>query len=341
MGAVDARVDLAERPELRDARAGASLDQRLRQLPDGHPSSPHYAESGRRIDGGRDDGRRVEADRIRPLTDAEHADHVADVKVRLADARAAGVATEFQHTIDPDHEFWSSDREVAHDSILSNQYAVASSVPCDHKAIVAGGLAGAGKTTVLREHAGIDLSQYLMINPDDIKKEMAVRGLIPEVDGLTPMEAADLVHEESSHIAKRLARMAQAEGKNVIWDVTMSHPSSAEKRIGSLRAGGYNEVCVVFVDISIEASVRRADGRYREGHEAYRAGIGVGGRFVPEEMTRAQTDVTWGSRNRSNFERVKHLCDSWSIYDNSVDGCAPVLAASHARADDATRRVPE
>ena len=45
--------------------------------------------------------------------------------------------------------------------------------PCDHKAIVAGGLGGSGKTTVLATNAEIDLSQYLMINPDDIKEEMA------------------------------------------------------------------------------------------------------------------------------------------------------------------------
>ena len=52
---------------------------------------------------------------------------------------------------------------------LSTIYAVVR-VPCERKAIVAGGLPGAGKTTVLPEFAGIDLSQYLMINPDVIKE---------------------------------------------------------------------------------------------------------------------------------------------------------------------------
>ena len=33
------------------------------------------------------------------------------------------------------------------------------------------------------------------------------------------MEASYLAHEESSHVAKRLARRAQADGKNVIWDI--------------------------------------------------------------------------------------------------------------------------
>ena len=110
------------------------------------------------------------------------------------------------------------------------------------KAIIAGGLGGAGKTTVLTEHANIDLSQYLMINPDDIKAEMARRGMIPEVKGLSPMEAADLVHEESSYLALRLALRAQRDGKNVIWDITMSTKKGAEGRIDDLRSAGYNEI---------------------------------------------------------------------------------------------------
>lgn len=339
MAVADTRTDL---PERRANGLAGGLERRLDQLPPGHPSSPRYSDAGRAAESHRDSAERGGADRVRPLTDAEHAEHVAEVKARLADARKAGLATEFQHTIDPDYEFWSADRESLHDLMLTELYGQASSVPCDHKAIVAGGMPGAGKTSVLRDHAGIDLSQYLMINPDDIKKQMAVRGLIPEVDGLTPMEAADLVHEESSHIAKRLARKAQADGMNVIWDVTMCRPESAEKRIDSLRAGGYTQIHGVFVDIPVEVSTRRADARHREGHDAYRAGAGLGGRFVPEEMIRAQADPAWGSRNRCNFEQVKSRCDSWSIYDNAVDGREAALSDSHPRLrDSAGRHVNE
>jgi predicted kinase len=65
-----------------------------------------------------------------------------------------------------------------------------------------------------------------MVNPDEIKKEMAKRSMIPEVAGLSPMEASDLVHEESSHIAKQLALRAVPEGKNVIWDITILRHSA-------------------------------------------------------------------------------------------------------------------
>ena len=237
MAVADSKMDLAERwPD----RVGGGLERRLDQLPRGHPSSPRY----------------VDVDRaVCPLTDTEHAQHVADVKVRLATARKEGLATDFLHTTDPDREIWSKARRVLHDQMVDDLYGGASGMPCERKAVLAGGLPGGGKTTVLREYAGIDLDLYLVINPDNIKEHMARRGLIPRVDGLTPMEGADLVHEESSHIAKRLARRAQADGKNVIWDFTLAKANSAERRIESLRANGYAEVDAVFVDISIEVSV--------------------------------------------------------------------------------------
>lgn len=334
MTIADTKMDLGER---RADRPAAGLERRLEQLPDGHPSSPRYLDGARPPESRGDASVRREADRVRPLTDAEHFTHVADVKVRLATARKAGLATEFQHTIDPDREIWSRARRVLHDQIVDDRYGAATGVPCERRAVVAGGLPGGGKTTVLREYAGIDLAQYLMINPDEIKEDMAARGLIPPVDGLTPMESADLVHEESSHIAKRLARRAQADGKNVIWDFTLAKPESAERRIESLRGDGYAQVDAVFVDISIEVSVRRADSRHRAGHDAYRAGTGYGGRFVGAEMIRALADETWGSRNRANFENIKHCFDSLSIYDNSADGRAPILAASRVRAGDVSR----
>ena len=134
------------------------------------------------------------------------------------------------------------------------------------------------------------------------------------------MEASELVHEECSHVAKRLAHRAQAEGKNVIWDITMSRAASAEERIESMRAAGYTQVAGIFVDISVDVSLRRADSRHREGHDQFLAGCGLGGRFVPPEMIVNQADDVWGSKNRSNFEAVKDQFDNWAHYDNSVDG---------------------
>lgn len=305
------------------AHDGLGWADRLGRLPDGHPSSPRCRPDSR------DD---------RPLTDAEHAEHVLAVEARLAGAVAAGLSTHVQHTIDKRNEVWSYDRRLAHDDIVQALYAKAAAVPCEYRAIVAGGLPGAGKTTVLTEHAGIDLAAYLMINPDLVKVELAVRGLVPRVDGLSPMEAARLAHEESSHLAKRLAHRAHADGRNVIWDVTMSKAETCVRRIGALTAAGYTHVDSVFVHIPVEISLRRADARHRKGHDEYLAGAGLGGRFVPQELILAQCDPGWGSVNRANFEQVKQRFGSWALYDNSGEG-RPARLVDHSYPD--RKETPE
>jgi predicted ABC-type ATPase len=307
--AADSRLDLAERERLRQEQPQFGLEQRLARLPDGHPSGEGYEHDG---DGGR-------PERIRPLTDAEYAEHITYVEAKLETARAAGLATDVQHTIDSGREVWSEERLELHDDILQTLYADAEDVPCEHRALIAGGLAGSGKTTVLGVHIGADSTRYLTINPDIIKEEMARRGAIPDVDGLSPMEASDLVHEESSYLARRLGNIAMADGRNLIWDITMSSGSSAEKRVTVLRSAGYSEVEGIFVDIPVELSLQRAASRHREGHDEYRAGEGLGGRYVPPALILDQADEVWGSCNRKNFEDAKGSLDRWFIYDNSQD----------------------
>ena len=262
---------------------------------------------------------------FRPLTDREYAEHVSEVRDRLSKAHEQGLSTECLYTIDPDHLRWTRERRQIHSEITEAIYAQAVQVPCDGKAIIAGGLGGAGKTTTLREETNVDLSQYLMINPDDIKEEMARRGLVPAVEGLSPMEATDLAHEESSAIAKQLARRAYADGKNVIWDITMSSTESTEKRIKDLRESGYSRIEGIFVDIPVDVSIARSQARHREGHDDFRAGRGLGGRFVPPEVIKSQADSAWGSQNRKTFESVKQKFDHWTRYDNSSDGHRAVL----------------
>jgi predicted ABC-type ATPase len=333
--------DLANLNSLPD-RSGDrdELRQRLQRLPPGHPSSPLEAdgsprppESGLGCREPSDAGENREADR-QPLTDAEHTEHVKEVRAQLERARADGLATEARYVTDPDGETWTPERRVVHNAIIAHLYEAASDVPCERRSILAGGLPGAGKTTVLEQHAGIDRTRFLTINPDEIKSEMAKRGMVPEVVGLTPMEASDLVHEESSHIAKQLALRAMPEGKNIIWDITMSSRDSVERRINTMRTAGYQRIEGIFVDIPVDVGIHRSDARHREGHDSYRAGYGQGGRFVPAEVIAAQADPDYGSRNLRTFEQIKLHLDAWLQYDNSVDGQHPVLVDSDGRERD-------
>jgi predicted ABC-type ATPase len=255
----------------------------------------------------------------RPLTSQEHSERENNVFDRLVKAHDEDLSTDYGHTTDPDRQQWTPQRDALHGEIVAEIYGRASEVPCEYKALIVGGLGGAGKTTVLSLTPGIEISRFLVINPDDIKVELARRGLVPEIEGLTPMEASDLVHEESSAIAKQLARKAQSDGKNLIWDITMSSEESTQRRIDDLRAAGYTQVDGLFIDIPIETSVKRMELRHREGHDKYRAGIGLGGRFVPPEIIRRQTDSEWGCKNRRTFEAMKKSLNNWAIKDNGID----------------------
>ena len=308
------------------------LRSRLRGLPGWHPSSPAWDRSVRSIGTAESQWADEVRARPEPLTDSEHTDCVGHIRAQLAYAREHGLATDEQHYNRTEGR-WSADRQLVHRDVIDDLYAHAGDVPRDHKAIMAGGLGGAGKSTVLDKHAGIDRSQYLTINPDDIKEAMAKHALIPELQGLSPLEASDLVHEESSHIAKLLAARAMKDGTNIIWDITMSSKSSTERRLSDLEDARY-AVRGLFVHIDIDEAVRRADVRHRSGHERYRAGIGFGGRLVPPEVIEAQADPVWGSRNRRTFEEVKERFQDWAVYDNSVPGRDPALVA----ASDVTRR---
>jgi predicted kinase len=293
-----------------------------------HPGSPYD-------DSADADGKKGEA--AHPRTEQERAEHISSVFARLDKADAEGSSTNELHTIDPKGEIWSTDRTLLHHSILDEIYARAADVPCDHEAIVAGGLSGAGKSTVLSNHPDIDRSKYLTINPDNFKEEMARRGMIPEVEGLSPMEASELAHEESSYLARQLAIRAQAEGKNLIWDITMSDQAKTEQRILDLREAGYTKIQALFVQIPIEMSLKRTEARYWEDQEKWLAGEGLGGRLIPPEVILRQADEEWGSGNRKTFEAVKEITDNWEIRDNSIDDQAATLV-DHGKHEEATQR---
>lgn len=316
------RLDKIENP----ASNSTELHERLNKFEPGHPSSP-WDEHGQPRPPA---PRLAELERLDPpLSDAAYAAHVTDVRRNLEDARASGLRTEKLFALDPDFEEWTVERAQVHKAILSEKWNEATEIPCERRAIIAGGLGGAGKTTVLDEHRKSDQTQYLTIDPDEFKKALADRDLVPVVKGLSPMEASTLAHEESSYLARQLAVRALREGKNVIWDVTMSSSASAGRRVDELRSAGYDRIAGIFVDIPIETSIRRTEDRHRRGCDQFLSGQGSGGRYVPPEVIQAQSDPEFGTKNRRAFEALKSRFDHWAIYDNSVDGRPPILIDSH------------
>jgi hypothetical protein len=183
---------------------------------------------------------------------------------------------------------WSPERNAAQGQLVAGLYAAAAGVPCWGKAIMAGGLPGAG-TLATVQAAGTDLASYLTVSISVVLEQMAGQRLIPVVAGLSPLEAADLVHAEAQFIAKRIGMLALADGRNVLLDISWAARPSTDSWLAALRACGY-EIHGVFADITIDESLRRTDAAHRRGEEERRAGRGHGGRFIPPEAIRALAD---------------------------------------------------
>jgi hypothetical protein len=193
---------------------------------------------------------------------------------------------------------WPAERAKDQRELVTALYQRGRDVPCDRAAVMAGGLRGADKDDALAR-ADVDRARYLTVSIDGVLAEMAAHGLIPPVDGLSPLEAADdLVHGEAQYLAKRVGLLALTDARNLILDISLASRRAAEAWMYALRFAGYT-VTAVFADIGIDEAVRRSDAAHRSGEEEYRRGRGYGGRRIPAAAIRALAGpATAEARNR-------------------------------------------
>ena len=157
--------------------------------------------------------------------------------------------------------------------------------------------------------------------------------MVPQVAGCHPMEASDLVHEESSYVARQLALRAQAEGKNVIWDITMSSRTSTERRIDELRSSGYRASRAS----SSTSRWRPASSGPMPGtgraKTSYRAGEGQAGGSA-RRVIRGAGRPGVGQPEPEDVRGSQGQLDGWSLYDNSVNGGGPSFGRLRRRQED-------
>jgi hypothetical protein len=224
---------------------------------------------------------------------------------------------------------YNDSRRVQQNQIMAEYEQKGESVPNERRSIIMGGLGGAGKSSSISanaaapdsvaSHLGIKFASYddkgngvgeptnfLILNPDDIKERMAAMGMVPKIDHLSPMEASPFVHEEASQLTKDIAAQAIAQGKNVIWDITLHSTKAGDQKMEALRREGYH-VAGAFVDVSVQQSLKNAGERHRRGQDKFNQGIGNGGRFVPSNLITGAADKTgrYRSENRAAFEDLK------------------------------------
>ena len=180
---------------------------------------------------------------------------------------------------------WTVERSRQQRRLVAEMYQGAAAMPCERSAVIAGGLPGADKAGALDE-SGVDTSRYFTVSIDAILNRMAAARLIPDADGLSPLERAGLVHAEAQFLAKRVGLRALVDGRNLILDVTLASWRAAEAWTYALRFADY-AVTAVFADIGIDEAVRRSGDAHRRGEEQFRSGRGYGGRRIPAAAIRA------------------------------------------------------
>ena len=179
---------------------------------------------------------------------------------------------------------WTGERNRQQGRLVAGMYQAAAGVPCERSA-GSRPACPADKAAALNQ-AGVDRSQYLTVSIDAVLDRMAAARLIPEADGLSPLERAGLVHAEAQYLAKRDELRALMDGRNLILDVSLASWRAAEAWTYALRFADY-AVTAVFADISIDEAVRRSGEAHRRGEEAFRRGHGHGGRRIPAAAIRA------------------------------------------------------
>lgn len=244
------------------------------------------------------------------------------IKSAFSQFEAGGIAPTLAH----DLVRWTPARQRVHARIFDDLLKKSGGVPQERRAVIMGGLPGAGKTTTVG--ARLNLSEFVNLNADDFKELLLLRGYADEAvqlaydqgrislgkaisnielpgTGLKGLNAAAVLHEESSWLYKEFSRRFIATGSNVVLDVTMGSVGSIATQITALREAGYT-IEILFVDVDISTTLQRAIARWDRS-----------GRFVPPSYIEGLTNEVWGSKNRAVFEQMKDQADSWTLFDNN------------------------
>lgn len=235
-------------------------------------------------------------------------------------------------------------RAEIHEDILEALEAKAADVPKGGKCIVLAGPSGAGKSTFLRLHGqdalGIEFkpdpdnpgeqipADYIVVNPDEFKTDLLKHMTDTDFErypGLGPGELANLLHEESSDLAKRAVERMMSQGYNVILDVTLSNAQKSKEKYVDKYADRYTYTTVL-VDGDLRNSLHNAGNRWKApdkktGERTF------SGRFVPMAVVMSQkakhpdAQASWGrpyrSSNAEAFEQFKddERVDAALVYD--------------------------
>lgn len=172
-------------------------------------------------------------------------------------------------------------------------------------AIILGGGSGAGKTSIMEDIIGT--GEMTIIDSDSIKNYIPEYAIYQR-KGLST--AADLVHEESSDISKKLLIKAIEKQLPIIYDGTFSNYTKYRHLIQQLKQNKYT-IQLIIIDVDINVAKNRVKARFSENK-----------RYVSETIIESTNKAV-----SKNFIALKHNADEYLLLENSHDGQAPTVIA--------------
>ncbi|MCX5195013.1 zeta toxin family protein [Streptomyces sp. NBC_00249] len=208
---------------------------------------------------------------------------------------------------------WDPARGAMHDEIIDAFKAKYADHPRGGRAVLmTAGAPGAGKGSTqdnlalwqseaselgrqLSSIHGLDIKDYVVLNPDDFKEDLFKAGGLPPLSPedlrlpfgreLTPAEMSGLLHTEASVLRDRCEAWARKEGYNLLYDATLANEPNAAALLQSLSDDKYAQRVILSVEVPHDLSVAQNAGRWHQGRVEFEQGTNAyGGRMSPEGM---------------------------------------------------------
>jgi chloramphenicol 3-O-phosphotransferase len=276
-----------------------------------------------------------------PVSDQDFLDHAKYVSLATKmGLHGPGKSLAIDGSMKDSFGMWSEEMRQIFDSLVDQAYNDLTrnqTKPRNNRAIVLGGLPGAGKSSTLdamADQGTFTKDDWIIANPDWFKDVIIAKDLAPKIHGLAPAETASFIHEASSEMTHMLEQLLTAEGYNVIFDITLGNTYWAGQTVNRLESLDY-QIDGIFVDVPPNTARTRAQQRHRSGLDVLRTGesrrpddpeLTNGGRVVPEaviaaaELPADDPDAgTYNSANARNFASMTDQFARWAVWDNSGD----------------------
>lgn len=222
----------------------------------------------------------------------------------------AGLETNKVHSKDgKGHGGYTKERLAFHAKIMDHYFQNADNAkpnPPPPTLTILGGRGGSGKGNFNADRGGefgvYSKKKNIVIDPDEIK------AMLPDY---VP-EKAYLVHQESSHIADRIAAEARKRGLNVVLDQTLK--SDKSRVVSRFMAEGY-DMEAYYMHKAPQEAIASAVQRWDKPVEVYNP-ITKETKTFPRDRLVPPSVIAGNTNNEKNFDKITRRAKKWKLVAN-------------------------